>query len=90
MYHPGQPLFHEGSKGWTCCSKKVLEFDEFMKIEGCKQKSKHLFVGSGKHQKREEAVKQIRCVNYRYISGLKIRDIDCFRADTITIKPPRM
>jgi hypothetical protein len=25
-----------------------LEFDEFMKIEGCKTKDRHLFVGSGK------------------------------------------
>jgi hypothetical protein len=27
----------------------VLEFDQFMKIEGCKTKTKHLFVGSGKN-----------------------------------------
>jgi hypothetical protein len=25
----------------------VLEFDQFMKIEGCKTKDRHLFVGSG-------------------------------------------
>jgi hypothetical protein len=48
VYHPGVPLFHEGSKGYTCCKRRVLEFDEFMKIEGCKTKEKHLFVGSGK------------------------------------------
>lgn len=47
-YHPGAPLFHEGSKGYTCCKRRVLEFSEFMKIEGCQTKSKHLFVGSGK------------------------------------------
>ncbi|KAI8905962.1 chord-domain-containing protein, partial [Gorgonomyces haynaldii] len=35
VYHPGQPLFHEGSKGYTCCNRKVLEFDEFLKIPGC-------------------------------------------------------
>ncbi|RMD39233.1 hypothetical protein DV735_g5899, partial [Chaetothyriales sp. CBS 134920] len=34
VYHPGQPLFHEGSKGWTCCKRRVLEFEEFMKIQG--------------------------------------------------------
>ena len=50
MYHPGAPLFHEGSKGYTCCKRRVLEFDEFMKIEGCKTKDKHLFVGSGKQK----------------------------------------
>ena len=44
-YHPGSPIFHEGSKGWSCCSRKVLDFDEFLKIEGCKE-GKHLFVGA--------------------------------------------
>lgn len=48
VFHPGAPIFHEGSKGYTCCKRRVLEFDEFMKIEGCKTKGNHLFVGSGK------------------------------------------
>lgn len=48
VHHPGVPIFHEGSKGYTCCKRRVLEFDEFMKIEGCKTKNRHLFVGSGK------------------------------------------
>ncbi|KAG9246313.1 HSP20-like chaperone [Calycina marina] len=48
MHHPGIPIFHEGSKGYTCCKRRVLEFDEFMRIEGCKTKEGHLFVGSGK------------------------------------------
>jgi hypothetical protein len=48
VYHPGVPIFHEGSKGYTCCKRRVLEFDEFMRIEGCKTKDRHLFVGSGK------------------------------------------
>ena len=47
-FHPGAPMFHEGSKGYTCCKRRVLEFDEFMKIEGCKTKDRHMFVGSGK------------------------------------------
>jgi hypothetical protein len=45
IYHPGVPLFHEGSKGWTCCKRRVLEFDEFMKIEGCKSRKRHCYVG---------------------------------------------
>ncbi|KAL9081738.1 MAG: hypothetical protein Q9159_007071 [Coniocarpon cinnabarinum] len=45
VYHAGQPIFHEGSKGWTCCKKRVLEFDEFMKIQGCKERPRHCFVG---------------------------------------------
>ena len=50
VYHPGSPIFHEGSKGWSCCSRKVLEFDEFLKIKGCKQ-GKHLFVGTLNEEK---------------------------------------
>lgn len=46
-HHPGAPIFHEGSKGYTCCKRRVLEFDQFLKIEGCKTKDRHLFVGSG-------------------------------------------
>jgi len=42
-YHPAAPIFHEGSKGYLCCKRRVLEFDEFMKIEGCK-KGRHVFV----------------------------------------------
>ncbi|KAL1710044.1 HSP20-like chaperone [Schizophyllum commune] len=42
-YHPGVPIFHEGSKGYLCCKRRVLEFDEFLKIEGCK-KGRHVFV----------------------------------------------
>ncbi|CDO72884.1 hypothetical protein BN946_scf185002.g69 [Trametes cinnabarina] len=37
-FHPGAPIFHEGLKSWSCCSdvnKPVLDFDEFMKIQGC-------------------------------------------------------
>ncbi|KAK3362145.1 HSP20-like chaperone [Lasiosphaeria ovina] len=48
VHHPGAPIFHEGSKGYSCCKRRVLEFDQFMKIEGCKTKTRHLFVGSGK------------------------------------------
>ncbi|KAL2260765.1 hypothetical protein VTK26DRAFT_5140 [Humicola hyalothermophila] len=50
VHHPGVPIFHEGSKGYTCCKRRVLEFDQFMKIEGCKTKDRHLFVGSGKKE----------------------------------------
>lgn len=48
VFHPGHPIFHEGSKGWSCCKRRVLEFDEFLKIEGCNTKDRHMFVGSGK------------------------------------------
>ncbi|ORY96817.1 chord-domain-containing protein [Syncephalastrum racemosum] len=49
VHHPGAPVFHEGSKGWSCCKRRVLEFDEFLKIAGCKE-GNHLFVGSNKEE----------------------------------------
>lgn len=45
-HHPGVPLFHEGSKGYTCC-KMVGDFDEFLKMPGCK-KGKHRFLETKK------------------------------------------
>lgn len=68
VYHPGAPIFHEGSKGYTCCKRRVLEFDEFMKIEGCKTKDRHLFVGSGKKKGGaaggEELLETVRYVHF--------------------------
>jgi hypothetical protein len=58
-HHPGHPIFHEGSKGWSCCKRKVLEFDEFMKIPGCNTKKQHLFVGKVKPA-GEEQVNEVR------------------------------
>jgi hypothetical protein len=54
VHHPGAPIFHEGSKGWSCCKRRVLEFDQFMNIEGCRTKERHLFVGSGKKAGEEK------------------------------------
>ncbi|KAI9710911.1 MAG: hypothetical protein M1820_002346 [Bogoriella megaspora] len=59
VHHPGFPIFHEGSKGYSCCKKRVLEFDEFMKMPGCTTKDRHLFVGSGKKQ-GEETLQTVR------------------------------
>ncbi|WFC99855.1 hypothetical protein MYAM1_002601 [Malassezia yamatoensis] len=45
MYHPGTPIFHEGSKGYTCCKRRVLDFDDFLQITPCTPaKHGHLFV----------------------------------------------
>jgi hypothetical protein len=41
-FHSGQPIFHEGSKGYSCCKRRTLEFDEFLLMEGCKT-GKHRF-----------------------------------------------
>ncbi|TCD66684.1 hypothetical protein EIP91_001038 [Steccherinum ochraceum] len=43
VYHPMPPIFREGSKGYLCCKRRVLEFDEFLKITGCKT-GRHVFV----------------------------------------------
>ncbi|KAF9104851.1 hypothetical protein BGX27_009923 [Mortierella sp. AM989] len=53
QYHPGSPVFHEGSKGWSCCPRKVLEFEEFMKLKGCRTTNQHLFVGAKKDNVEE-------------------------------------
>ncbi|KAI0197567.1 Pyruvate/Phosphoenolpyruvate kinase-like domain-containing protein [Astrocystis sublimbata] len=53
VHHPGAPIFHEGSKGYTCCKRRVLEFDQFMKIEGCKTSPRHLFIGSGQDKSKK-------------------------------------
>jgi len=36
IYHPGNPVFHEGSKGYSCCKKMTLLLEEFLSMEGCK------------------------------------------------------
>lgn len=84
VYHPGQALFHEGSKGWTCCKRRVLEFDEFLKIEGCKRKNRHLFVGSRKKTESEEALSVVRHDFYQttttVIASYYLKKIDKARA----------
>lgn len=64
VHHPGAPIFHEGSKGWSCCKRRVMEFDQFMKIEGCKTKDRHLFIGSGKKKEGEEKLETVRYVSH--------------------------
>ncbi|KAF5373017.1 hypothetical protein D9758_001627 [Tetrapyrgos nigripes] len=53
VYHPSPPLFREGSKGYLCCKRRVLEFDEFLKIEGCKT-GRHLFAPKANPDTAEE------------------------------------
>jgi len=55
VYHPGAPIFHEGSKGYFCCKRRVLEFEEFLKIEGCTE-GRHLFALKSKGDRAEEIV----------------------------------
>ncbi|KAF8889762.1 chord-domain-containing protein [Gymnopilus junonius] len=54
-HHPLPPIFREGSKGYLCCKRRVLEFEEFLKIEGC-QTGRHCFVPIAAETKAEEQV----------------------------------
>eukprot|EP01114_Cavostelium_apophysatum_P023796 TRINITY_DN9079_c0_g1_i2.p1 TRINITY_DN9079_c0_g1~~TRINITY_DN9079_c0_g1_i2.p1 ORF type:complete len:393 (+),score=65.22 TRINITY_DN9079_c0_g1_i2:3-1181(+) len=58
-YHPGIPIFHEGSKKWSCCKPRAMEFDEFLKIEGCKE-GKHRFLKT-KKELEAEAQDAVQC-----------------------------
>ncbi|KAA6411020.1 MAG: hypothetical protein FRX48_05331 [Lasallia pustulata] len=88
IYHPGQPIFHEGSKGWTCCKRRVLEFDQFMRIEGCQKKPRHLYVGRRRAEeagtRKEEEVSDVRHDFYQtattVIASLYLKKIDKARA----------
>ena len=91
VHHPGQALFHEGSKGWTCCKKRVLEFDEFMKIPGCTTKPQHLFVGRKKDPAQEEVLSEVRNDFYQtsttVIASLYLKKIDKDRSSVRFASP---
>lgn len=80
IYHPGIPIFHEGSKGYSCCKKRVLEFDDFMRMPGCTTKAKHLFIGKPKAAKAQESLKEVRTDFYQtattVIASLFLKKID--------------
>ncbi|EMD00698.1 hypothetical protein BAUCODRAFT_61337 [Baudoinia panamericana UAMH 10762] len=87
VHHPGRALFHEGSKGWTCCKRRVLEFDEFMKIPGCTTKKRHLFVGAKKDPNAEELVNEVRNDFYQtastVIASLYLKKIEKDRSRVV-------
>ncbi|XP_022082146.1 cysteine and histidine-rich domain-containing protein 1-like isoform X2 [Acanthaster planci] len=35
IHHPGEPVFHDAYKGWSCCNKRTTDFTEFLNIPGC-------------------------------------------------------
>jgi cysteine/histidine-rich domain-containing protein 1 len=58
-HHPGEPVFHDAYKGWSCCNKKCTDFTEFLNIKGC-TRSKHSNV---KPPEPEKPIKQDVDVN---------------------------
>ncbi|CAM9101928.1 unnamed protein product [Heterosigma akashiwo] len=34
-HHTAPPIFHDARKGWSCCAKRVYDWDEFQQIAGC-------------------------------------------------------
>jgi hypothetical protein len=34
-YHPGDPMFSNLKKFWTCCKKEAYDWDDFMKLPLC-------------------------------------------------------
>ncbi|VDM17210.1 unnamed protein product [Hydatigera taeniaeformis] len=35
QYHPGEPIFHDAKKKWSCCNKYSTDFSEFLSMKGC-------------------------------------------------------
>jgi len=54
-FHPGVPIFHEGLKYWTCCTKRTSDFQAFLNQVGCKEGS-HLW-----QDDRVENSKVVQC-----------------------------
>lgn len=45
IYHPGVPIFHEGLKFWSCCTKRTTDFTAFMNQIGCNT-GKHKWIST--------------------------------------------
>lgn len=58
-YHPGNAIFHEGMKYWTCCNKKTTEFSEFLAQPGCLW-SKHVWK-SAEDKEKDDKKKSVQC-----------------------------
>jgi hypothetical protein len=69
-YHPLPPIFREGSKGYLCCKRKVLEFEEFLKIKGCKT-GRHCFVPVVDESKADEQV-ECRVDHYQTLNQVHV------------------
>lgn len=73
IHHPGDPVFHDAYKGWSCCKKRTTDFTEFLNIPGCK-KSHH------NPEKPVEAPK---------VEGTGNSEPDQEKDEEIIVEPPR-
>ncbi|XP_014212927.1 cysteine and histidine-rich domain-containing protein [Copidosoma floridanum] len=89
QHHPGNPVFHDAYKGWSCCSKKCTDFTEFLSIKGC-TRSHHSNVKPPEPQKpivdKSEAEKVIEvCVKPLNTESQVERPP--FNSPQVTLKP---
>jgi hypothetical protein len=49
-FHPGEEVFHEGMKFYSCCNIKTSDFDSFLRQVGC-QKTSHCWIKEEKNVK---------------------------------------
>lgn len=76
-FHPGDPIFHDAYKGWSCCKKKSVDFTEFLNYKGC---------SLGKHSN----VKPIEPVRENIIDEafLNNKDDSRVKLDIVSMKRP--
>ncbi|OCH86557.1 chord-domain-containing protein [Obba rivulosa] len=90
-YHPMPPIFREGSKGYLCCKRRVLEFEEFLKIEGCKT-GRHVFVPKNQAPTSEQFT-ECRIDHYQTPSEVHVsvfaKQVDKERS-TVKIEPTHL
>ncbi|KAL2948724.1 hypothetical protein AAZX31_20G139600 [Glycine max] len=50
-YHDSGPIFHDGTKEWSCCKKRSHDFSLFLEIPGCK---------TGKHTTVKQVITPVK------------------------------
>ncbi|XP_064628735.1 cysteine and histidine-rich domain-containing protein 1-like [Lineus longissimus] len=60
VHHPGSPIFHEGLKYWSCCTKRTTDFEEWQKQVGCK-KGKHVWI-----KRIDESTKKVQSCRFDF------------------------
>ncbi|XP_055697799.1 cysteine and histidine-rich domain-containing protein morgana isoform X3 [Phlebotomus papatasi] len=85
IHHPGVPVFHEGLKYWSCCTKRTTDFGAFLAQAGCSI-GKHKWIADGDresikcrydwHQTASSVVVAVYAKMYDYsISYVKINPV---------------